>query len=340
MITIPRAALFLAALSATVHAHLAPWTKGMYCKNGLSNTDQQAVDYPITPLWNMSQNDWFLHGPCRQYPPPDGEYLKIPANGNFTVEIAANRVFTTLSYNGLKTTDWPDGQNHTEPYTATSDPNFPPSSAGCIGSPNIHAKAQGDAAGTAFAISYNGNINTVKPTDFTVFSILPNSPWKRLATYQVPSLPACPSGGCLCAWAWIPNHCGQDNMYQIAFRCQVTGADPNAPAVGTPKPAVWCESDPDRCLAGPKQMTIAFQAEGNNFVNPGGLQKDNTFPSPGYNLKMGFKPGALPRFVFHLQALTVSYRQARRRTSSSRLAVARRRRRRSCQGLPARARSS
>lgn len=129
-------------------------------------------------------------------------------------------------------------------------------------------------------------------------------------------------------------------MYQIGFRCQVTGADPNAPAVGTPKPAVWCESEPERCLAGPKQMTIAFQADGNNFVNPGGLQQDNRGPSPGYNLKMGFKPGAHPRSVFALQALTVGDRQARRRTSSFRLAVARRRRRRTCQGPPARARSS
>lgn len=90
----------------------------IHALQGLSNNDDQNANYPITPLWNLTQNDWFLHGPCRQYPPPDGEYLKLsfrPVNGSFTVDIADTRAVTTLSYNGLKATDWPDGKNHSEP---------------------------------------------------------------------------------------------------------------------------------------------------------------------------------------------------------------------------------
>ncbi|EJD40561.1 hypothetical protein AURDEDRAFT_153531 [Auricularia subglabra TFB-10046 SS5] len=292
-------ALLLSYLSGSAHGQLVAWHKGMFCKNGITNTDTPNAQYPVVSLWNLATNDWFLHGSCRNFPPQDGDFLKIPANGEFTVEIAANRAFTTLSYNGQKTTDWPDGAVHPDGWsTNMTDAKYPPTSAGCLSAPNIHAHGEADAAGTAFAIAYTSDISTVQLSDFTVFTVAPNTPYKRLATYEVPNLPACPAGGCLCAWAWIPNHCGQasalhcDNMYQNAYRCQVTGADPGAPAVGTPQPAAWCESDPDKCVSGPKQMTIAFQADGNNFVSPGGWQKDNTRPSPGYNMKMGFQPGA------------------------------------------------
>lgn len=41
-----------------------------------------------------------------------------------------------------------------------------------------------------------------------------STPWKRIATYEAPAdLPACPSAGCTCAWLWVPNGCGQANMY-------------------------------------------------------------------------------------------------------------------------------
>ena len=37
-----------------------------------------------------------------------------PAGGNFTVEMSANRAFTTLSYNGALTGIYPDGEDHPE----------------------------------------------------------------------------------------------------------------------------------------------------------------------------------------------------------------------------------
>lgn len=291
--TFPAAALLLLAAASAADAHLAAWSKGMFCKNDLSTTDQPNAALAIQPLYNQTFANWWFHGPCINYPPPSGEFLNIPANGNFTVEIAANRAFTTLSYNGAKSSAWPDGKAHPDNYNTNNvDPMFPLTSTGCLSSPNLHAHNVSDAAGTAFAISYNNDITKAQVSDFTVFSVLQNTPWKRIATYQVPNLPACPTGGCLCAWAWIPNHCGQDNMYFNGYRCQVTGALASAKAVASPSPPVWCESDQGSCLVGAKQFTIQYQQEGNNVKLPGGFQKDGSWPSPGYNSKMGFTAGA------------------------------------------------
>lgn len=42
------------------------------------------------------------------------------------------------------------------------------------------------------------------------------------------------------------SRCGQPNMYHLPYRCKVTGAT-STKAVGTPKPPVWCENNPDGC---------------------------------------------------------------------------------------------
>lgn len=41
-----------------------------------------------------------------------------PAGGDFTVEISANRATTSLSYNGIYATDWPDGKTYPENYVS------------------------------------------------------------------------------------------------------------------------------------------------------------------------------------------------------------------------------
>lgn len=61
---------------------------------------------------------------CDRDPPPDGELLDIPAGSSFTVEMAHNKAFTSMSYNGSKATEWPDGSKY-EPRSAADD--------GCIG---------------------------------------------------------------------------------------------------------------------------------------------------------------------------------------------------------------
>ena len=50
--------------------------------------------------------------------PQSSEMLDLtpssPANGEFTVELATNRAFTTLSYNGRNTARFGDGDDHDE----------------------------------------------------------------------------------------------------------------------------------------------------------------------------------------------------------------------------------
>lgn len=77
------------------------------------------------------------------------------------------------------------------------------------------------------------------------------------------------------------------------FKCTVTGATSTTP-LGTPKPAVWCEDDPSKCVSGPKQMLIWNQAEGNN-IEVEGYDLAGSHKSPAYNAKCGFKDGAYRR---------------------------------------------
>ncbi|KAJ6500795.1 hypothetical protein C8R45DRAFT_1061065 [Mycena sanguinolenta] len=284
--------LLLASLSATVaHAHLAPWHKGMYALNvgfglflgGVSGSIDYNTDDVVTPLWQLPQDQWWFHGVNNvpNFPPADGDFLELPAGESFTVEIASNRGETTLSFDGEFTSDWPDGQ------TYPADYNVPT----CITSPNMHTQNQSQAAGTAFAISYNSDITKVTPDNLVVFSVRYHTPWLRVTNYDVPAdLPACPEGGCICAWGWIPNGCGEPNMYHLPYRCMVTGAT-GTKAVGTPKPPVWCEDDPSSCVKGPKQMLYWNQLDGNN-IEVSGYDLAGEARSPAYNSKCGFDDGA------------------------------------------------
>ncbi len=108
---------------------------------------------------------------CDQFPPDDGDFLELPAGGSFTVEIANNRAFTTLSYDGTKTSEWPDGGNHPE------DWHGPPPN-GCLNDNReetggeFHTHNYSTTAGTAFAISYNSDISQVTLDNLVVFTVL------------------------------------------------------------------------------------------------------------------------------------------------------------------------
>jgi len=96
----------------------------------------------------------------------------------------------------------------------------------------------------------------------------------------------------MCAWGWVPNHCGTPNMYMAPYKCNVTGATSTTP-VAPPKPGVWCEGNSSACTPGSKQMIYFNQLEGNNWENPDSLyQEDGQLRSPGYNQKLGFADGA------------------------------------------------
>ncbi|KIN97736.1 hypothetical protein M404DRAFT_888845 [Pisolithus tinctorius Marx 270] len=303
--------LSIFTLAGFAAAHLAAFHEAMYCFNG---TTAGQVNYntndAVNPLWDLAQSDyWFHHvNNCDQFPPAPGDVLELPAGGSFTVEIAGNRGVTSYSFNGEYATEWTDGQNHTGSTDVLTQATY--SSEGCVVDPNIHTQNETMASGTAFAISYNSELSQVTLDNLVVFSVLYNTPWKRVTTYDVPAaMPACPSGGCICAWVWvsaaadplfrlpyngwsfqIPNGCGEPNIYMEGFKCTVTNATSTTP-VGTPKAPVWCESDQSECVQGPKQIMIWNQLEGNN-IEVSGNDLSGMPKSPAYNAKCGFQNGA------------------------------------------------
>ncbi|KIM35038.1 hypothetical protein M413DRAFT_449921 [Hebeloma cylindrosporum] len=280
-----------------VEAHVAAWHKGMYCLNGTqAGQNDQNTNAACQPLYQLNQSDWWFHhsNNCDEFPPADGDFLELPANGQFTVEHAVNRAFTTLSFGGRNTALFGDGKNHPG-LGKTLDGKAGPDS--CITEPNIHTQNETMAAGTIFAISYNSNLSQVTPENLVVFTVLKNTPWRRLATYKVPNLPACPDpGGGICAWGWVANGCGEPNMYMFPYRCRVVGHTGDA-AVAPGVPPVWCEDDKSKCVSGPKQMVFYNQLEGNN-VQVSGYDLAGQPRAPTYNSKMGFSNGAQTD-IFH-----------------------------------------
>ncbi|PPQ98999.1 hypothetical protein CVT24_003481 [Panaeolus cyanescens] len=301
--------LWLASVGS-VSGHVAVWHPGMYCLNGTSGRDDPNTNQIVNPLFQLNESDWWFHhvDKCDEFPPAPGDFLELPANGAFTVELAVNRAFTTLSYNGMNAGIYPDGQNRISLSQGRDG------KSACISEPNIHTQSQSMASGTAFAISYTSDLTSVTKENLVVFTVLYNTPWQRLATYSVPNLPACPEPeGCICAVSspgvgylmgkkTLPTspslprltssstRCGEPNMYMEGFKCRVTGSTGNA-SVSQGVPPVWCEDDPDQCVKGAKQMVYWNQLEGNNvFVS--GVDNAGSPKAPSYNEKMGFKNGA------------------------------------------------
>ncbi|KAK3353235.1 WSC domain-containing protein [Lasiosphaeria hispida] len=274
-------AAVVAALATGATAHVAAWAKGMYCKGGNNaSVDNQNTNTAVVPLYNLPFEDfWMQHDRgCDKVPPPSGEFLDLPAGGKFKVELAHNRGQTTLSFGGQYVSDWLDGQQHPEDWRGEN-------AGDCLSDGIMHAQNFQTTSGTAFAISYNSDISKVTLDNLVVFTVTPNSPWKRETYYDVPAdMPPCPAGGCYCAWLWVPLGCGIQNIYMQNFRCRVTGST-STKQVGVAKPPVYCADDQSKCVKGPKQIVVWHQQTGNN-VDPqtGGI--------PVYNGKMGYNPGA------------------------------------------------
>lgn len=274
------------SLSAVASAHTAAWAPGMYCRGGADlNEDNQNTNLAVNPLYNLAKEDWWFqhHRGCDKAPPKQGEFLELPANGQFTVELAHNRAFTSLSHNSQFVSDWPDGKDHPEDWNGWNTDGTP---AVCLKDDGaLHTYNESSAGGTAFAISYHSDLEAVTMENLVVFTTRYHTPWKRLATYDVPDLPACPEGGCTCAWLWIPTGCGEANMYMQGFKCNITGASSNARRLAKAQVPLYCENEPEKCVKGAKQMLAWHQATGNNIETEPGV-------TPNYNQKCGWKEGA------------------------------------------------
>lgn len=261
----------VAVLSTLVHladAHLGAWTDGMFCPENAHvpvMKDSSGASRFIDPLFRMEQRDWwFQHGRGCDVAMPRGELL-VPANGEFTANISDVR-------QGAVAGAMAAGRN--------SEAEFERSAEGCIYSPNMHTKSKAVAAGTAFAIAYVSSIADVTPENLVVFSVAPNTPWERLARYNVPDLAACPDDGCICAWGWVPDGCGQQNTYMQGHKCRVTNVRASGKKPGRAKA-------PGPNVTGPKQMIFAFQKSGNNVAD-----RTPSNQVPTYSARMGYMSGA------------------------------------------------
>lgn len=158
----------LLGAGALTKAHTVGWAKGMYCFGGPDpSSDDQNTNTAVNPLYDLDQADWwFQHDRgCDKVPPKDGDILELPAGGSFTVEMAHNRAFTSFSYDGQLATDWPDGKEHAEGWSAPADD--------CVAIDGaLHTYNESTAAGTAFAISYESDMANVTMDNLVVFSVL------------------------------------------------------------------------------------------------------------------------------------------------------------------------
>ena len=157
------------------------------------NVTMQTFPYdnrPVSPLQEYTFDQWWFHGHL-DYPPNEGDIFELPAGQPVTTQVACDKGATTFF---------------------ASDPggNIQDGDNPCPGSPiaAIHTTGFDDLKGCALAITYKSNVSDVQPEDFTVFSVNQTCVWNRFTDFQVPErMPACPPGGCICAWFWIHSVC-------------------------------------------------------------------------------------------------------------------------------------
>eukprot|EP01117_Protostelium_nocturnum_P014516 TRINITY_DN5529_c3_g1_i1.p1 TRINITY_DN5529_c3_g1~~TRINITY_DN5529_c3_g1_i1.p1 ORF type:complete len:491 (+),score=81.98 TRINITY_DN5529_c3_g1_i1:578-2050(+) len=260
-----RIALLLVLCVSLCASHISMWASSTFDRdrdNGNSDGNSQ-------PLQDMLFNEWWWHNNL-DFPPnyslPNTTF-QLPANGEAIAELSSNKAFTSVGYRGYNQRDTPD------PWDDTWS--------------NIHAPARNDVAGCAWAISYKSNQYDVKPEDFVVFSVVHDCVARQVQPFQVPNLPACPDGRCMCAWFWIHKSIGgSDQNYMTPFACNVTNVRADAKAVDVANAIAPSKCyDPEHCTQGPRNPMYWKNLEGNNMFEPGHY-------APTYSILYGFAEGA------------------------------------------------
>jgi len=262
---------------ACVQAHMSIYTTSMWGSepsNGNSN-------WAVNPLQDLSFDDWWMHGPKSRNDPPSAHAItQIPAGGIIDLEIATNKAFTSMG----------QGLWHSPGKSSRVPPN-PWANTGSEWPSNLHSPARNDVAGCVLGIAYKSNLNDVKPEDFVIFSVVKDCPARALQAFDVPALPGCPNGKCICSWFWIHNSDGgTDQMYMTPFQCNIT--NPSKRTLGKPVPAVRCDGK-EGWPGGPTSNTCKKpllpmywkNLEGNNMANPGHY-------APIYSKEYGYPDGA------------------------------------------------
>jgi len=136
-----------------------------------SSIDDANTNLAVNPLYDLPKSKWWMQADrgCDVVPPPKGEFLELPAGKSFMTELANNRAFTTLSYNGDLTTDWQDGKNRSVSWRGPEGGCLMDGGDGSGG--ELHTKNIESTGGTAWAISYESDISKVTMDNLVVFSV-------------------------------------------------------------------------------------------------------------------------------------------------------------------------
>lgn len=262
----------LAALLAVLplaSAHLALWHPSMFGASKARAMDAE----PHNPLkqqcmpgdthCNMPGTTWFAHG-YKNLEPEAGQFLPITSGGQQTFEISTHPAFTKAFSTQPQTVNDPKNW-----WAAYGGDNGPMHTSNKPGQPVDNSRF----GGTYIAIAYVSDINVVTPYAMTVISVNSTSPWQRETVYKFPAgMPPCPPAGCICTWGWnhLRNH-GEgygsefvsaceisegrtaNIQYNIAFRCKVDGQVNGNNRIWQGKVPVKCDTDPSKCVKGPKQ---------------------------------------------------------------------------------------
>ncbi|KAI0635898.1 hypothetical protein C8Q77DRAFT_600541 [Trametes polyzona] len=273
---VPASLAVVAALASAASAHVAFWHPSMY---GFNVTDKTYSydNRPQVPLYDMTFDQWWFHGHI-DHPPNDGDLFDLKAGGTVNTILSCDKG-ATLYYNSSEGGDVGFG-----------------SDSPCPGAPlsAFHTTGEDDVKGCGLAIAYKSDVHDVQPEDFAIFSINQTCVWWQNTSFDVPNLPACPEGGCHCAWFWIHSiDSGAEQIYMNGFKCKVSG-DVGSQPIGKPAVPRRCGADPDNgfpdprpgnCTIGAKQPLYWYQKERNNMP-------EDTYHAPYYNDLYGFHDGA------------------------------------------------
>lgn len=268
---------------ALANAHMSIYVPSMW---GSEPNDQNS-NWAVNPLENLNFKDWWMHGPRSLNDPPAANAItQLPAGGTIDFEIGTNKAFTTMG-RGL----W-----HS-PGKSSRVPPDPWANTGSEWPSNLHSPKRNDVAGCALGIAYKSNVNDVNPEDFVIMSVARDCVARALQAFDIPYLPACPNGKCICSWFWVHNSIGgTDQMYMTPFQCNVTNASKRM--IGKPQPPVRCDGNP-ACYLYPNwgnKTTVCHKVqqpmywannERNNMANP-----TNSQCAPIYSTEYGFNDGA------------------------------------------------
>ncbi|TDL17933.1 hypothetical protein BD410DRAFT_729243 [Rickenella mellea] len=246
----------LASVPSLVAGHAAFFHPSMWGFNVTFQT-YPYDNRPVSPLVNMTFNQWWFHGHLDN-PPNPGDIFELPAGQVATAEIACTKAATSFFASS-------DGGN----IQSGNDP--------CPGSPpsEYHTTGIDDVKGCALAITHNSDVNSVTQEDFAVFSVNHTCVWNRFTDFSVPAkMPPCPDGGCICAFFWVHSaDSGSEQNYMNGFRCNVTGATSSIPIAKAQVPRRCgadpefgkMQADPSNCTYGAKQPFYWLQKEQNNM---------------------------------------------------------------------------